>query len=137
MHMPENGSTKGSLSGRAVAGGDGLEPPRVPTQTWRYVAVAFPSPTQPGETEGPELGILVRNHPDIVMWGPDYPPTLLPPGHVVLKQYAVHPSGPCRADWQRTQLQFARDFPPRAASELSSRQASVSGRPDGDGRLGR
>ena len=114
MHMSEMGSAKGSMGGRVVAGGNGPEPPRTAAPAWRYVAVALPSPKQPGETEGPELGILVRNHPDIIMWGPDYPPTLLPPGHVVLKQYAVHPSGPCRADWQRTQLQFARDFPPRA-----------------------
>ena len=118
MHMPERGSTTGSLDGRAVAGGDGSGPSRLlagaAPGAWRYVAVAFPSPTRPGETEGPELGIVVRNHPDIIMWGPDYPPTLLPPGHMVLKQYAVRTSGPCRADWQRAQLQFARDFPPRA-----------------------
>ena len=118
MHMLDRGSEKGSLGGRAVAGGNGPEPPRLlaggATGAWRYVAVAFPAPRQPGETEGPQLGILVRNHPDIIMWGPDYPPTLLPPGHMVLKQYAVRTSGPCRADWQRTLLQFARDFPPRA-----------------------
>jgi hypothetical protein len=118
MRKPERRSAEGSISGRANAAGDGPEPPRLPAShaadAWRYVAVAFPSPRQPGETGGPELGILVRNQPDIVRWGPDYPPTLLPPGHIVLKQYAAGPSDPCRAAWQRTQLQFARDFPPRA-----------------------
>jgi hypothetical protein len=93
-------------------------PPQLPAlyakDSWCYVAVVFPSPRQASETAGPELGILLQNRPGIILWGPDYPPTLLPAGHTILKQYEVDRSDPSRADWQRAQLQFAQDFPPRA-----------------------
>ena len=105
MHEPDRAVMHAGALGRPAAPREGV---------WRYVAVVFPSPSQAGQTEGPELGILAPNQPDVILWGPDYPPTLLPPGYTILKQYAASPSCLCRDEWRRTMLQFARDFPPRA-----------------------
>lgn len=119
MHEPDTGPLVSDRRHMAATysrddGGAARLPAPYAKSTWRYVVVTFPSPRQPGKTEGPELGILVQHRQDIILWGPDYSPVPLPAGHTVLKQYPVDKLDSSTADWQRAQLQFARDFPPRA-----------------------
>lgn len=103
--------------GRPERAAQGWQYPWPPTRaqlpkksTWRYVALGFRSPARAGETE---LAILLLDQPHLLRWGPDVPPTALPSGHTVLKEYSVDAADPSTADWQRAQLEFARDFPAR------------------------
>jgi hypothetical protein len=78
----------------------------------RVVAITFRSPIQPARVEGPHLGIIYAEWPDILFWEPGGPHMPLPPEHTILKDYPVR----CERlseDWPRAALAFGRDFPPR------------------------
>lgn len=84
------------------------EPPR----GCRVVAITFRSPIQPERVEGPHLGIVYAESPDILFWDPGGLPMPLPPEHTILKDYPVR----CERlsdDWPQAALAFGHDFPPQ------------------------
>ena len=61
-----------------------------------------------------ELGILVCGEPGLIRWAPGSAPSQLPDGYRIVKRYAVDITEPFMADWERAQLEFAREFPAEA-----------------------
>jgi hypothetical protein len=82
--------------------------------TWSYAVVRLPSPEQSGDADRVELGILASDQPGLICWEPGSAPSPLPDGYSIVKRYAVDVTEPSMGDWERAQLEFAREFPPQA-----------------------
>jgi hypothetical protein len=88
-------------------------------RTCRVVAITFRSPIQAGLIEGPHLGIIFADRPDVLVWDPGGLHMPLPEEHTILKEYPVR----CERlaeDWRLAALAFGRDYPPKPSEPQAS-----------------